>query len=678
MLAGRGVLQQAGETYVPVGERGHELGRELDVPETLHALVAARLDILGDADRGLVQDASVVGKSFTVEAVSAVAGRDPADIEPRLRTLVRKEVLVQDRDLRSAERGQYRFGQSVVQEVAYSTLSRAARRAKHLACAQWVEGLEEEELAGIVATHYLEAHRAAPPRSGSGGAAGEHVSDKARQWLVRACDRALSLGSPEQALAYARQALTLAADGTGTTDPTDTTDTTDLAERAAINDRASRAAMQAGDASTGWTYLETACRDYRALGDVAAEARLVHTYRLLDDRMADLVERQRDIEARLPEDATVERVLMLAGLTYFACHSGDIEEALDDSERALALAQTLDGEQHAVREAVAARGFATMMAGRHLEARVLMESAVEMARRTGSSTAQMRALMNLGVAIAGDDPRGSLEAMLECAELAGAVGMRPTEGLALANAAESAVDVGEWDVADRALEQSGRLMALDRTDDGIDDDGVLMTRAMLAAHRGEPGAAVKDLDALESRRAAQWASVMQRTWWLRVRSLCRYLDGDDEGAAADAEASLAIDPAGGNSAGSLWMAVNAGAALRDAARIRAALEATAGLQGEWTQGVHATGRALLAGLEGDPDAAQAIRAALAAWSAADLPLDHAFARVAATYVLPEAVPAADADRARGYLESRNARALLARLATTHPPSGVKGEQVFIF
>ena len=61
MLASRGVLEQTGSSYIVVGD----LGDELDIPETLHALVAARLDGLPDAERTLVQDASVAGQSFT-------------------------------------------------------------------------------------------------------------------------------------------------------------------------------------------------------------------------------------------------------------------------------------------------------------------------------------------------------------------------------------------------------------------------------------------------------------------------------------------------------------------------------------------------------------------------------------------------------------------------------------
>ena len=60
MLVDRGVLVASGSAYEVAGDLGH-----IQVPETLHALIASRLDALGPRDRALVQDAAVLGKSFT-------------------------------------------------------------------------------------------------------------------------------------------------------------------------------------------------------------------------------------------------------------------------------------------------------------------------------------------------------------------------------------------------------------------------------------------------------------------------------------------------------------------------------------------------------------------------------------------------------------------------------------
>ena len=56
----------------------------LEVPETLHALIAARLDGLGDEERRLVQDGAVLGKTFSRKALAALSGLDESDLEPLL------------------------------------------------------------------------------------------------------------------------------------------------------------------------------------------------------------------------------------------------------------------------------------------------------------------------------------------------------------------------------------------------------------------------------------------------------------------------------------------------------------------------------------------------------------------------------------------------------------------
>ena len=219
----------------------------LDVPETLHALVAARLDGLPDDERSLVQDASVAGHSFTLDAVCAVSGRTPDDVEPRLRALVRKEILDQDVDPRSAERGQYRFVQSVIQEVAYSTLTKASRRAKHLACAHWFESsARTSSPASSPATTWTPTAPSPPlptPRT---------WRVQAREWLRVAAARAFSLGSPETAFDYAVQALTLAATPE---------------ERAALLQPPRQGARYTGRLELAWEHYAAASDAYQLVDD---------------------------------------------------------------------------------------------------------------------------------------------------------------------------------------------------------------------------------------------------------------------------------------------------------------------------------------------------------------------------------------------------------------------------
>ena len=69
MLLDRGLLTQDGPVYRPAGEI-----ETLEVPETLHALIAARLDGVSAEERRLLQDGAVLGKTFTARALAALSG----------------------------------------------------------------------------------------------------------------------------------------------------------------------------------------------------------------------------------------------------------------------------------------------------------------------------------------------------------------------------------------------------------------------------------------------------------------------------------------------------------------------------------------------------------------------------------------------------------------------------
>src|SRR5207302_4220940 len=112
------------------GPGGYRLGAsvpDLDVPDTLQALIAARLDALPPLERRVLQDASVLGKTFSLEALEAVSAEGAAGLEGALRNLARREILTIDVDPRSPERGQYGFVGALVREVAYGTLARRDR-----------------------------------------------------------------------------------------------------------------------------------------------------------------------------------------------------------------------------------------------------------------------------------------------------------------------------------------------------------------------------------------------------------------------------------------------------------------------------------------------------------------------------------------------------------------------
>jgi class 3 adenylate cyclase/tetratricopeptide (TPR) repeat protein len=633
MLADRGFLQQDDATYRVVSD----LVATLDVPETLHALVAARLDGLPDAERSVVLDASVTGHSFTLAAVSAVAGRPVEEIEPRLQALVRKEVFDQEVDPRSAERGQYHFVQSVIQEVAYSTLSKAARRSKHLACARWFAALGEGELAGIVASHFLDAYRAEPSAADA-----EEIAGQAREWLRLAAERAFTLGSPETAIGYAEQGLTLA---------------TTPAERAALHGTAATGAGLVGKFDLAWEHYAAASDAYRILGDVYAEAALLaeaRSDRFEGEARLGMIERLEDIDRRLT-DQSAAKVLVLSALADHASSDGRHEEALVRSEQAMVLAQTLHDDQ-ALMSAARAYRWSLFNTNRHFEAGCISEGLVELTRRSGALFPQLAAVMGHGVNRATSEPRRAMALFLDAAALAERGGMRPAQMMGLANASETAIDLGELDVAARALDEADEISAAG----GLGNDGVVLSRAMLLAYRGDPAAATQLLDQLEASRRPDWVAVQMTTWYLRTRGMVQLIVGDAVGSLALARESIGLEGSGGNAASSLWQGVQAAARLRDARAISDMFEATTGLLGEWVDLVRLTGDAVVATLTGEvTQAAVTFASALDLWRDRDFPVDHALAAATAAHVLPaDLVPRDEVDTARAALESRGAVGLL--------------------
>ena len=177
--------RSADGTYQPVGDLA-----DLEVPPTLLALIAARLDALDPAVRSLLQDAAVLGQTFTPASLAAVSGRSDGDLPAALRDLVRQEVLALNTDPRSPERGQYGFVQALIREVAYGTLSRP------------IDARGTSRRPGT-SRRWATTRSARPrdplPRRVPGvpeGAEAEAIAGQARIALRAAAERAAGLGSP--------------------------------------------------------------------------------------------------------------------------------------------------------------------------------------------------------------------------------------------------------------------------------------------------------------------------------------------------------------------------------------------------------------------------------------------------------------------------------------------------
>src|SRR5919198_1961830 len=281
MLLDRGLLVPDGSSYRVVGEI-----ESLAVPETLHALIAARLDGLSAEERRLLGDAAVLGKTFTPQALASLSGLERERLEELLGGLVRREVLGLQSDPRSPEQGQYGFLQDLLRHVVYETLSKRDRRAKHLAAADHLTAsLGEEEVAEVVASHLLDAYRLEPEAADA-----ESLRAKAPQALLRAGERAASLGASTEAGRYFEQAGELAQTPQ---------------EQASAGSRAGEMALAAGESDRAGELFEQAIRLYETAGDTHAAARASSWLALAEERSGQIeqaIERMEAAYALIGED----------------------------------------------------------------------------------------------------------------------------------------------------------------------------------------------------------------------------------------------------------------------------------------------------------------------------------------------------------------------------------------
>ncbi|HJQ74330.1 MAG TPA: adenylate/guanylate cyclase domain-containing protein, partial [Gaiellaceae bacterium] len=428
MLLDRGVLVQDGAVYRPTGPIA-----SLEVPETLHALIAARLDGLSPEERRALQDASVLGKTFSKSALAALSGIGPDEVEPLLRSLVRKEVLAVQADPRSPEHGQYSFLQDLVRYVAYETLSKRERRAKHLAAAAHLESAfpDEEEIVEVLASHYLDAYQAAP----EGEDAGE-IRTKAREKLARAGDRAASLAAAREAQRYFEQAAELAEDevtGAGLQ-----VRAGQMAARRSRNDEA-RALYDRAHAT-----LESQGLSHPA-ARVSARLAEIDFY---DGHLAEAVTRLEEVlETLSSEDPDGDVAEVAAQLGRFLVLGGRLDEALPQLERALILAEALELSEVFV-QALISKGTVLGRQNRRMEAEILLGAALERALAEDLLSSAQRAANNLAAWLEARDAFAESEIVSNRGiEIARRIGDRRMEGFIRAGTITTDVVCGRWDEA---------------------------------------------------------------------------------------------------------------------------------------------------------------------------------------------------------------------------------------
>ncbi|HEY6471054.1 MAG TPA: adenylate/guanylate cyclase domain-containing protein [Candidatus Dormibacteraeota bacterium] len=428
MLLDRTLLERAGSVYRLTGPV-----EDLEVPQSLHGLIAARLDGLRPEARRVLQDAAVLGKTFTQDSLAAIATIPVEQLEPLLAELVRKEVLSLQSDPRSPERGQYGFLQDLVKRVAYETLSKRDRREKHLAVAAWFEsswGGEESDVVEVVAANYLEAYNLAPQDPDA-----ERVKNRAAEVLAQAGERAASLAANAEAARYFQKAAQLVGAAT----------------------RQAELLERAGDMLTRMGRIDEAADIYESATLLFENAGQSHPAARIEARMGEIAYQQGHLDQAIARVRHAHHVL--AGDepdAAFAFVTGQFgrflalagyPEAAPVLEDALLLAAQL--QTHEVySQALSSRAIWILRMGRLDEAATLLRRALEVAMEGEFTTAAFRAWSNLGVVLESQDRFVEVvESMAPMITMARQKGDRSRELAALVGVLSSLSALGRWDEA---------------------------------------------------------------------------------------------------------------------------------------------------------------------------------------------------------------------------------------
>jgi class 3 adenylate cyclase/predicted ATPase len=456
MLLDRGLLTQDGPRYVMTSDVS-----ELDVPETLQALAAARLDGLSSTERAVLQDASVFGQSFTAGGIAALGGRSPEQARQTLDALVVKQLLGLNDDPLSAERGQYHFLQTLLRTTAYGTLSRRDRKGRHLAAARHLQeswGDDAPELAEVLAAHFLDAAAADPEAADA-----PRIRASACQTLEEAGRRALSLALGTEAQRAFDHAAELAQDD---------------ATQAALLDQAGRAAMLNAAFDGARARLHRAIELFESLGDRASAARatiVVVQAMFREDQLQEAIELLGPAIDNLPE-RSAERGAALAELALMLGFADRLDEGLIAADAALAVAEP-EQQWLTISTAFGALALIRQRQGRVEESRAIRERSLAIALANELTSEVFRGLNNLGdIPLQADRYREALSYAERGHAMAQSRGDRRWEAVLALTIATARMGLGLWDELD-----PGGLPV-----EGLLSTSALVLRARIHAARGEP------------------------------------------------------------------------------------------------------------------------------------------------------------------------------------------------
>jgi class 3 adenylate cyclase/tetratricopeptide (TPR) repeat protein len=411
-------------------------------PESIHAIIAARLDTLSPDRKALLQHASVVGRVFWSGAVASMAGMDEATVREQLHDLARKDLIRPARASSIKDQAQYTFWHALIRDVTYSQIPRSARARKHRQMAEWMVALARDRVADhaeLLAYHYRQALDLAT-------ATGEvdqtrELQELTARFLEMAGDRALGL-DPRRAVEFFRSSLELLP---ATSD-----------QRAPLLVKAAEAAARVGRFEEAERTYSEAIEELTRHGDPRGAGGAMVGLSNLYWHRGDTARCRETLNAAIAILEKEEPGPELAGAYAAQAEDkvllGSYDEALQWAKQALTLMEMLDVKDHAPR-ALSSQGMARWYMGDPTGVDDL-RTALDMATTLGlgRDAARLQAILGEFLWVT-EGPDVGLAATDQATELAE---RRGNADLAMAFRAERfgpLFDLGRWDELLRAADE---------------------------------------------------------------------------------------------------------------------------------------------------------------------------------------------------------------------------------
>ena len=587
-----------------------------DLPATVQALLAARLDSLEPFQRRLLAHASVIGRTFAQDALVPVAEAEGGDLAEALRILREKDIVVAGDGGTLADQAELAFKHALIRDAAYEMLPKAVRARKHFEVAGSIEeraGERVEEVVALLAEHYSTA-AALGGELGIPDAQLSLYRSRAGHFLEAAGDAATAVHSNAGAFSSYADAFELTDDDPETS--------------ARLLEKRGDVALRLGRVDAAIEVWEQALEFHSSRGELEHVAEL---HRKIGAGLAHRGDRRRAIEhhqlgINLIKDGepslTLVRLYEEAAWLYM--QTGDNMLAIYASEKALRLAERL-GEIRAASRAHGIFGRVFGRIGDTVKARENLERAVELARDSDSHETVL-ALTALGHHFESSDGdyASARDSYCEALDLAQLVGDVPAEIELHAAMAQLAIYAADWDEVIRCSDASAQL---------AEREGLIGKLCLTYAVRGRLHwrTAHWDDSATSYRRAQELAD---QIGWSEVSFDALYGLSNtlrDQGDLDGADAALAQALEVCDRAGLIAQSIQANSARalvhRLAGRSEQASEAAGAAQELAARVPYPAGRAAAAeagGIAGTlPQCASDLQDAREAWQALHRPLDAA-------------------------------------------------------